>query len=383
MFDKDASRLARIDWTKYGLSALNMATGAEPTVEQLQQAIVGMATGFRQFTEELAQVLGGHDIPAKHRAPVALIGYEPDAPGINDDTDIEDTYPRLMSWSGDSYYDPDDDYAKGGLAGLFQGVVVMRPNVNNVNVNVGNAQHKVVLWGQNGAGIRFDNIYADNIYDLNGNVWSAFPAGSVMLWAGSVGSIPSGWALMDGTANSVGNGGSGIDMRGLIPYGYSGSGAFATIGASVALTFTGAEINGNSTTPSVVNSNTTGITVSTPLLSHTAALGVTTIQTDFCIFGLDDTGDEFDGTNVDANYVNDESTPAKLTSQGHRHDITMSTITNGIADHAAGSSCTVTDSGHTHTVHIDNLAAALILDPPTTLRTPGVVLAYIEKLQSP
>lgn len=36
----------------------------------------------------------------------------------------------------------------------------------------------------------------------------------VMLWAGTEANIPGGWALMDGSANSVGNGGSGIDLSG-------------------------------------------------------------------------------------------------------------------------------------------------------------------------
>ena len=171
MFDRDAARLTRIDWTKYALSALNPSAGQEPTAEQLKQAILGMATGFNQFAQELSQLLGGPDIPVKHRAPLALIGYEPDAPGVNDDTDIGDTYPRLMAWSGDSYYDPADGYAKGGLAGMFQGVVIMRPNVNNVNVNIGGAQHNIVLWGQNGAGINFENVYVTNIYDQTGSPW--------------------------------------------------------------------------------------------------------------------------------------------------------------------------------------------------------------------
>lgn len=36
----------------------------------------------------------------------------------------------------------------------------------------------------------------------------------VMLWAGTEANIPGGWALMDGSANSVSNGGSGIDLSG-------------------------------------------------------------------------------------------------------------------------------------------------------------------------
>lgn len=386
MFSSNATRLARIDWSKYG--RMELAGTNEPTNEQLKRAVEGLSVGMQQLAEELANVFGNYDLPLQHRAPFISSNYTPDAPGVSPDEDeLDKFYPQIAALANDGYYDDDDDQIKGGLAALFRGPVVFQPAINNPNVAGGNAQNNIVVFGGQGGGACFENLYVTNIYDkTTGAVWSAFPAGTVTLWAGSVGSIPSGWALMDGTANSVGNGGSGIDMRGLIPYGYSGSGAFATIGASVALTFTGAEINGNSTTPSVtVNNATTGITVSTPTLSHTPAGGVTTIQTDFCIFGLDDTGDEFDGTNADANYVNDESTPAKLTSQGHRHDITMSNITNGIADHVPAS-CTITEpnsgTGHTHTatVSIDNIAAALIFDPPTTLRTPGVVLAYIEKL---
>lgn len=43
--------------------------------------------------------------------------------------------------------------------------------------------------------------------------------GTVKMRTGLVNSIPSGWGLMDGVANSVANGGSGLNMKGLFPRG--------------------------------------------------------------------------------------------------------------------------------------------------------------------
>lgn len=384
MFSSNATRLARIDWSKYG--RMELAGTTEPTNEQLKRAVEGLSVGMQQLAEELANVFGNYDLPLQHRAPFVSSNYTPDAPGVSPDEDeLDKFYPQIAALANDGYYDDDDDQIKGGLAALFRGPVVFQPAINNPNVAGGNAQNNIVVFGGQGGGACFENLYVTNIYDkTTGAVWSAFPAGTVTLWAGSVGSIPSGWALMDGTANSVGNGGSGIDMRGMIPYGYSGSGAFATIGASVALTFTGAEINGNSTTPSVVNSNTTGITVNTPSLSHAGVVSPNafdTLATNLDISPAPTTQDMAHGASAN-HYVwlvaNGE--PLVLPTS-HDHSVDHDDVAAALQNHSA-SACTVSDSGHTHTVHIDNLAANLVLDPPTTLRTPGVVLAYIEKLSA-
>lgn len=174
MFDKHATRLTRIDWTKYATDALNPSSGQEPTNDELRRAVMGMATGFRQFTEELAQVLGGFDIPLKHRAPLILSGYESDAPGVSPDDDIADMYPRQATISGDSYWDATNDEAVGGLAAAFQGVVFFKPNVNNVTINQNNnILNRIVIAGGNNAGIWFPNIFVDNLYDLDGNPYAS------------------------------------------------------------------------------------------------------------------------------------------------------------------------------------------------------------------
>lgn len=69
----------------------------------------------------------------------------------------------------------------------------------------------------------------------------------VMLWAGTEANIPGGWALMDGSANSVGNGGSGIDLSGrfvvqIDPDGSSGRGTYA-VGATGGFRWHGATEN--------------------------------------------------------------------------------------------------------------------------------------------
>jgi hypothetical protein len=182
MFGPHATRLTRVDWTKYATAALNPSSGQEPTAEQLKQAIMGMATGFRQFTEELAQVLGDFDIPMKHRAPLILSGYESDAPGVSPDDDMEDFYPRQASISGDSYWDATNSEANGGLAAAFQGVVFFKPNVNNVVINQNNnVLNRIVIAGGNNAGIWFPNIFVENLYDLDGNPFASSTIPSCML----------------------------------------------------------------------------------------------------------------------------------------------------------------------------------------------------------
>ncbi len=221
-----------------------------------------------------------------------------------------------------------------------------------------------------GGAVVFDGDVVDN-----GGTLATLPVGSVILWAGAIGSIPTGWALMDGTANASG---SGIDMRGMVPYGYSGAGDFATIGGSIAAAFTADIQSGNPTFALTVNSAVTGITIS----AHAASSGGTTVSTEVDIWSVDDapgTGLEaFDGTNADATFLSGDAND--ITDVGHDHNILKSNIATALADH------TITEpsagAGHTHTATIDadGFADELNIATPTVVRTPGVVLAYIEKI---
>lgn len=270
--------------------------------------------------------------------------------------------------------------------------------------------------------VRFDKAPAGD----GAGGFAALPAGAVILWAGAIGSIPSGWALMDGVANSVGNGGSGINLTG-IPYPYiSGDPTFGTLGASVSLGFA-ATISGNGGTTGLTISAHSGsgtittsesgahshtiseaefdskVTINTPSLAHTEA-SAGTIITNVDIWSVDDSPilAAFDGTTApDSNFT---SSVGEITSAGHNHTIANESIADALADHAAAactttfSSALATDStldhdhtitgtqvatvlaSHTGTVSNNSIASGLSIGTPSTLRPAGTVLAFIEKL---
>lgn len=391
MFGSNATRLARIDWSKYGL--MELAGTAEPTNEQLKRAVMGLSVGIKQLAEELANCMGNVDIPLQHRAPFISLNYNPDAPGVDpDDEELESFFPQVGTVSGDSWNDPSDGRIYGGQAGFARGVWIFQPAINNPNVAANNGQQRIVLKGGLGAGLCFENIYVDNLYDRSGNPFSTanLPAGSVMLWAGSVGSIPSGWALMDGTANSAGNGGSGIDMRGLIPYGYSGSGDFATIGASVAiaLSWTGDPISGGS----AVNTGNAGShahTVATSEItskvgvndhaSHTHEVTFTGSQVAATLANHTSGGTSGGGAGTDdVAYGTISAHATSGTSMTSDSAVPSPTLTHTVTCSSSLDTNTVSD--HTHTVATTAIAAQLTIGTPTSVRTPGAVLAFIEKL---
>jgi len=59
------------------------------------------------------------------------------------------------------------------------------------------------LWfDTSGAGVLKVRNKANSAYDSVDTVATALPAGVILLWSGSIGSIPSGWALCDGTGTT-------------------------------------------------------------------------------------------------------------------------------------------------------------------------------------
>lgn len=211
-----------------------------------------------------------------------------------------------------------------------------------------------------------------------------------VLWMGAIADIPAGWALMDGTANSVGNGGSGIDMRGMVPYGYSGAGDFATIGGTIAVALaTSFSGSGNVTTSTDPGHNheITGTEISGAISISAHAAEPGSEYTNYCIFGVADGVSDpvFDGTTApDSDYTNDEGTPGRVTVQGHRHTITHTAIADSLTSHTistTGSNAETTSGGsHSHTASISTIAGGLSIGTPTTVRSPGKVVAFIEKL---
>lgn len=97
-----------------------------------------------------------------------------------------------------------------------------------------NANQDVAVWVG-------DYVLYSEEFQTTSSIFAASPgacldakAGTVVMWAdSSAATIPRGWAIMDGTANSAGNGGSGRDMRGYFPVGYkSGDADFGTFGGT-------------------------------------------------------------------------------------------------------------------------------------------------------
>lgn len=68
------------------------------------------------------------------------------------------------------------------------------------------------------------NTFGDIHYWLGGDVLPAI----IVMWSGDETDIPDGWALCDGTANSVGNGGSGRDLSGRFIVGFGSTGTANT-----------------------------------------------------------------------------------------------------------------------------------------------------------
>lgn len=209
-----------------------------------------------------------------------------------------------------------------------------------------------------------------------------------VLWFGAVADIPTGWALMDGTANSVGNGGSGIDMRGQVPYGYSGAGDFATIGGTIAValatSFSGSGTANTSNAGNHIHEITgTEIGAAITISAHaatgspfntggsTATITPSPISTDF---------DEGSSYTV---YLWPTS-GASPSVASHSHTVAPSDVAAALANHTVSTTGTNAETGstadHLHTVTISNIASGLSIGTPTTVRTPGKVVAYIEKL---
>lgn len=70
---------------------------------------------------------------------------------------------------------------------------------------------KALIW--NGVALGNGPLILQGPFDARGGVNGVFTAGMCVLWSFAT-PVPAGWALMNGTDNSVANGGSGINMGG-------------------------------------------------------------------------------------------------------------------------------------------------------------------------
>lgn len=323
------------------------------------------ATSLEELKQVLEQVLGDCEAALTHDGTLRLNGALP--AGAKDDAVLYVKNGYIAP--NDATTEPDgEDNLPNGWAGIFDGGLRVK------------GQFKA----DQGVGMTFTQLL-----DL-------FPVGFQMPWY-STSNIPTGWAIMDGTSNAAG---SGINRGGKVGYGYiSGDPTFGTLGGAVAIALaTSFSGTGNVTTSSVAahihdiveSEFDAKVTINTPSLSH-AGLGSGTVLTNYCIFGVDDSPTQavFDGTTApDSNYLNDESTPGEVTIQGHRHTISAEAISDSFGPHTAAA-CTTTfadniDTGsagaHDHTASISTIAAGISIGTPSTVRPPGVVELWIEKI---
>lgn len=178
--------------------------------------------------------------------------------------------------------------------------------------------------------------------------------GMVMMWAIGTGTIPEGWAIMNGTANSIGNGGSGIDMTDQFVKGNA-----TTAGTVEGATATAAD-GGHQHSISSSGAHTHSIG-SSGAHTHTtdAASGNTGIATTGIT--IDNHDEHYHGKDSDQCF-----TPGLESNiiyiWGFPDDSTVE-LTSGVLDGTGSADVldhTVNDSGHTHTLgsHTHTIASS-------------------------
>lgn len=191
----------------------------------------------------------------------------------------------------------------------------------------------------------------NNIVSAGGNV----PIGCVVWWTGTVGNIPSGWALCDGVANAAG---SGIDLTGYFIKGHdttagTTSSAGATSSDTTGVTVDNASGNTGSATTSITVDNASGNTGSatTGIASTDSASGSSGSSTTGISINTaaGNTGTTGTGITVDdhAEYIHEHGITGTVEVQaGSGETVTSESLTD--SDTVPALSHTVNDSGHNH-----------------------------------
>jgi microcystin-dependent protein len=218
-----------------------------------------------------------------------------------------------------------------------------------------------------------------NILTSNGTAWTSstpaptFVAGMIMLWSGSIASVPSGWALCDGT-----NGTPNLRDRFVVGAGTTYA-VNATGGAS---TVTLAETNLPSHTHSISATGTSG----SSSVDHTHTFSGTTASAGSHTHSITDPGHS---------HALDNLVKAVNNSQIGRSDASQSTTitstssaTTGISINSAGShdhtysgtTSSPTSTSHTHSLSVTGTSGATGSGTSFSILNPYYALAYIMKL---
>lgn len=210
-----------------------------------------------------------------------------------------------------------------------------------------------------------------------------FPVGFQMPWHDES-DIPTGWAIMDGVSNASG---SGINRGGRVGYGYiAGDPTFGTLGTAVAISLASSIAGDGSSVNTGLqgsHSHTTSGTNIAGAITISAHSGSGTANTGSSTAAITPSAllEHFDvGSAVSFYYF--DAAPSVL---GHTHTIGGSDVAGLLGNHTvssggSGSASSDTVSDHAHTVAVSAIAAGLSIGTPSTVRPPGVVELWIEKL---
>jgi microcystin-dependent protein len=227
---------------------------------------------------------------------------------------------------------------------------------------------------------------AGNILTSNGTAWSSSPgfvAGMIMLWSGSIASIPSGWALCDGT-----NGTPNLRDRFVIGAGSTyavnatGGSATATL-ATANLPSHTHSISGSGTTSgqSVGHTHTFSGTTGNQSADHTHS-GTTSTNGDHThttSTPMQCGGGCFGSVQPSGNPPIPDGRVQVLSAGAHNHTVTTGGVS---ADHNHTYSGTTAgvSSDHTHTFSFSGTSGSTGSGSAFSILPPYLALAYIMKL---
>lgn len=207
-------------------------------------------------------------------------------------------------------------------------------------------------------------------------VQAAIPSGIILLWSGSIASIPSGWALCNGSSGTP-------DLRDRFVVGAGTTYSVGDIGGAASVTLTSAQIPSHTHTIT-----TTGSASSENAHAHTFS-GTTSGQSNSHSHGasVSDPGHAHASTNNGA--YNGGGPGLAMGIGGNTPGYATTSATTGIsvsiggadADHShTYSGTTSTTAAHTHTLTLSSTAASTGGGTSHENRPPYYALAYIMRL---
>jgi microcystin-dependent protein len=216
-----------------------------------------------------------------------------------------------------------------------------------------------------------------NVLTSNGTTWVSSPSfitGMIMLWSGSIASIPSGWALCNGSNGTP-------DLRDRFVVGAGSTYAVAATGGASTVTL--AITNLPSHTHSISATGTSGSTS----VDHTHTFSGTTASAGTHTHTVSDPGHTHTA-DVGNGTVNGGNNIAFAENRFQPGTTGISTATTGITinsagahDHTySGTTSSPTSTAHTHSLSVSGTSGATGSGTAVNVLNPYYALAYIMKL---